>query len=84
MHTVIPLTGVSVGPGVLVGGTVVPPSSPTPSSKVTNEPMVGTPSDVLISTLLLTDSTASCLISANTSAEEKMAMGLITSLFTGP
>lgn len=79
MHTVIPLTGVSVGPGVLVGGTVVPPSS-----KVTNEPMVGTPSDVLISTLLLTDSTASCLISANTSAEEKMAMGLITSLFTGP
>ena len=35
---------------------LVPVSTLTPSSKLTNEPMVGTLSDVLISTLLLTTS----------------------------
>ena len=76
-HSVIPLAWVSVGPDVLVGGSFAPPSPATPSSKLTNEPIVGTPSDVLISTLLLTDSTATCLTSATTAVEEKMVMAQI-------
>ena len=47
---------VVVVPVLLAVVALVPVSTLTPSSKLTNEPMVGTLSDVLISTLLLTTS----------------------------
>ena len=56
---------VVVVPVLLMVVALAPASPLTPSSKLTNEPMVGTLSDVLISTLLLT---TSILMSAPTTS----------------